>query len=63
MKTKALVAALVAAPALLLAAFSIAPAAAAEPADHCKPRSACICGWEKLDGKMQYVCRVIKQPR
>jgi hypothetical protein len=62
MKIKALVAALVAAPALLLAAFSIAPAAAA-PADHCKPRSACICGWEILDGKQQYVCRVIKQPR
>ena len=62
MKTKAFVAALIAAPALLLAGFSIAPAAAA-PIDHCKPRSACICGWEKVDGKQQYVCRVIKAPR
>jgi hypothetical protein len=38
-------------------------AALAAPIDHCKPRSACICGWEIVDGKQQYVCRVIKQPR
>ncbi len=38
---------------------ALVPAVAmAAPADHCKPRSACTCQWETLDGKQQYVCRV-----
>lgn len=34
--------------------------AKAKPADHCIPKSACRCQWENLDGKKQYVCRVIR---
>jgi len=34
--------------------------AKAKPADHCIPKSACKCQWEILDGKQQYVCRVIR---
>jgi hypothetical protein len=64
MKTKLLIAAAFAVPALALAGIALSPLpAAAAPKDHCKPRSACICGWEVLDGKQQYVCRVIKAPR
>lgn len=37
--------------------------AKAKPADHCIPKSACKCQWETLDGKKQYVCRVIRAPR
>ena len=64
MKTKLLIAAVVAAPALALAGVALSPVpAAAAPIDHCKPVSACVCGWEIVGGKQQYVCRVIKAPR
>lgn len=37
--------------------------AKAKPIDHCKPKSACRCQWEILDGKKQYVCTPIRITR
>jgi hypothetical protein len=39
------------------------PKAKAKPIDHCKPKSACRCQWENLDGKKQYVCTPIRVTR
>jgi hypothetical protein len=54
MTTKLLIAAIVAAPAFIGTA-ALTPATAA-PIDHCKPVSACTCGWGTLNGKRVYIC-------